>query len=133
MDHSDRIGRRPILISGAFIMATCHIIVAILTAQYRHSWPSHTAAGWAACVLIWIFAIGFGYSWGPGPWVLVAEIFPRECPMGMIELGRWVNLTLVIAVSVRGKGLSIAASSNWVRSVFLVPLRYGLLTLFKRS
>lgn len=85
MDPSDRIGRRPILISGAFIMATCHIIVAILTSQYRHSWPDHVAAGWAACVLIWIFAIGFGYSWGPGAWVIVAEIFPRKYPVEMID------------------------------------------------
>jgi len=91
----DRVGRRPILISGAFIMATCHIIVAILTSQYRHSWPDHVAAGWVACVLIWIFAMGFGYSWGPAAWVIVAEIFP---------------------LSVRGKGISIAASSNWMNN-----------------
>ncbi|KAF8304939.1 general substrate transporter [Clavulina sp. PMI_390] len=93
--YLDRIGRRPIMISGAFIMATCHIIVAILTARFQHDWPSHKAAGWVACVLVWIFAIGFGYSWGPGPWVLIAEIFP---------------------LSVRGKGLSIAASSNWMNN-----------------
>lgn len=41
--------------------------------------------------------MGFGYSWGPCAWILVAEIWP---------------------LSVRGKGLSIAASSNWV---LLVP------------
>lgn len=31
----------------------------------RDNWEAHTAAGWAACVFIWIFAIAFGYSWGP--------------------------------------------------------------------
>ncbi|KAG6820960.1 hypothetical protein H0H93_009196 [Arthromyces matolae] len=91
----DQLGRKPVLISGAFLMGFCHIIVAILTGLYHDSWPTHVAAGWAACALVWIFAIGkgFGYSWGPCAWILVAEIWP---------------------LSVRGKGISIAASSNWV-------------------
>lgn len=59
-------------------MATCHFIVAIITAKYRHSWPTHKAAGWAACALIWVFAAAFGYSWGPAPWVFISEIFPCE-------------------------------------------------------
>ncbi|KAH8100815.1 general substrate transporter [Cristinia sonorae] len=91
----DNAGRKPILVSGAFAMATCHIIVAILTALYHDSWPEHTSAGWAAVSFVWIFAIAFGYSWGPCAWILVAEIWP---------------------LSVRGKGLSIAASSNWMNN-----------------
>ncbi|KII89985.1 hypothetical protein PLICRDRAFT_174787 [Plicaturopsis crispa FD-325 SS-3] len=91
----DRVGRKPVLISGAFIMAACHIIVAILTGLYHDSWPEHVAAGWAACALVWLFAAAFGYSWGPCSWVLVAEIFP---------------------LSVRGKGMSIASSSNWMNN-----------------
>ncbi|RPD74684.1 general substrate transporter [Lentinus tigrinus ALCF2SS1-7] len=91
----DQIGRKPVLVSGAFLMAACHIIVAILTALYQDSWPEHKAAGWAACALVWLFAIGFGYSWGPCSWILVAEIWP---------------------LSVRGKGVSIAASSNWMNN-----------------
>ncbi|KJA19470.1 hypothetical protein HYPSUDRAFT_44224 [Hypholoma sublateritium FD-334 SS-4] len=76
----DKVGRKPVLVSGAFLMAACHII---------------SSAGWVACVFVWIFAIGFGYSWGPCAWILVAEIWP---------------------LSVRGKGLSIAASSNWMNN-----------------
>ncbi|SJL05401.1 probable MFS sugar transporter [Armillaria ostoyae] len=91
----DQLGRKPVLVSGAFLMATCHFIVAILTSQFHDSWPSHIAAGWVACVFVWIFAMGFGYSWGPCSWIIVAEIFP---------------------LSVRGKGLSIAASSNWMNN-----------------
>ncbi|KAL0954486.1 hypothetical protein HGRIS_003454 [Hohenbuehelia grisea] len=91
----DQVGRKPVLISGAFLMGTCHLIVAVLTGLYHNSWDSHVAAGWAACVFVWIFAIGFGYSWGPCAWILVAEIWP---------------------LSVRGKGMSIAASSNWMNN-----------------
>jgi sugar porter (SP) family MFS transporter len=91
----DKLGRKPVLISGAFLMAACHFIVAILTGLYRKSWETHVAAGWVACVFVWIFSIAFGYSWGPCAWILVAEIWP---------------------LSVRGKGLSIAASSNWMNN-----------------
>ncbi|KAH6909068.1 sugar transporter [Coprinopsis sp. MPI-PUGE-AT-0042] len=91
----DQLGRKPVLISGAFLMAACHFIVAIISGLYRNSWPEHRAAGWVACVFVWIFAIGFGYSWGPCAWILVAEIWP---------------------LSVRGKGISIAASSNWMNN-----------------
>lgn len=91
----DQAGRKPILVSGAFLMAACHIIVAILTGLFHNSWETHRAAGWAACALVWLFAIGFGYSWGPCSWILVAEIWP---------------------LSVRGKGVSIAASSNWMNN-----------------
>jgi MFS family permease len=95
--YIDQVGRKPVLISGAFLMGACHLIVAILTGLFHKSWANHghVAAGWAACALVWVFAMAFGYSWGPCAWVIVAEIFP---------------------LSVRGKGLSIAASSNWMNN-----------------
>ncbi|KAG2017805.1 sugar transporter [Coprinopsis cinerea AmutBmut pab1-1] len=113
----DQLGRKPVLISGAFLMAACHLIVAILSGLFYTSWDTHIAAGWAACVLVWIFAIGFGYSWGPCAWILVAEIWP---------------------LSVRGKGLSIAASSNWMNNfivgqvtpTMLEHLRFGTFIFF---
>lgn len=78
-------------------MAACHIIVAILTGIFHNSWENHQAhaQGWVACVFVWIFAMAFGYSWGPCAWIIVAEIWP---------------------LSVRGKGMSIAASSNWMNN-----------------
>jgi len=93
--YIDQIGRKPVLVSGAVIMGTCHLIIAILSARFNDSWPEHQAAGWGACVLVWVFAAAFGYSWGPAAWVLVAEIYP---------------------ISVRGPGMSVAASSNWMNN-----------------
>jgi len=91
----DKLGRKPVLVSGAFLMAACHIIVAILIGVFHDSWSTHPSAAWAACAFVWIFAIGFGYSWGPCSWIVVAEIWP---------------------LSVRGKGMSIGASSNWMNN-----------------
>jgi len=113
----DQLGRRPVLISGAFLMALCHFIVAILTGLYQFSWPQHVAAGWVACTFVWIFAIGFGYSWGPCAWIIIAEIWP---------------------LSVRGKGVSIAASSNWMNNfivgtvtpTMLTHMRFGTFIFF---
>lgn len=113
----DQLGRKPVLVSGAFLMGTCHILVAILSGLFEDSWASHVAAGWAACALVWIFSIGFGYSWGPCAWILVAEIWP---------------------LSVRGKGLSIAASSNWMNNfivgqvtpTMMKHLRFGTFIFF---
>ena len=34
----DQLGRKPVLISGAFLMAACHFIVAILSGLYRDTW-----------------------------------------------------------------------------------------------
>ncbi|KAG7089541.1 hypothetical protein E1B28_011214 [Marasmius oreades] len=113
----DQLGRKPVLVSGAFLMAACHFIIAALSGSFEKSWDSHVAAGWVACALVWLFAIGFGYSWGPCAWIIVAEIYP---------------------LSVRGKGLSIAASSNWMNN-FIVGqvtpsmiknIRYGTFIFF---
>jgi hypothetical protein len=47
-----------------------------------------------------LFAIFFGFSWGPVAWITVAEVFP---------------------LGLRAKGVSIGASSNWLNN-FAVAL-----------
>ncbi|KAF8525400.1 general substrate transporter [Gautieria morchelliformis] len=105
----DRLGRKPVLISGAFVMAACHIIIAILTALYFDSWSSHVVAGWVACGLVWLFAIAFGFSWGPCSWIILAEVFP---------------------LSARGKGMSVGGSSNWVTPTMLSTIGYKTFIVF---
>lgn len=53
--------------------------------------------------LIWVYIAGFGATWGPVSWTLVSEIFP---------------------LSIRAKGASIGAMSNWLNNfaiAFFVP------------
>lgn len=103
----DQVGRKPVLVSGAFLMAGCHIIVAVIIGLFHNSFPEHRVAGWAACAFVWIFAMGFGYSWGPCAWIIVAEIWP---------------------LSVRGKGMSIAASSNWMNNFIVGQVTPTMIT-----
>lgn len=64
------------LMTGSIVMFVCMVTVGIIVAKFRHDWPHHTDAGWAAVVLIWIYIGAFGYGWGPASWVLVSEVFP---------------------------------------------------------
>jgi len=89
----DKLGRKTFLITGAIGMCVCHVIVASLVGSFEDSWSTHRSAGWASVAFIWLFAINFAYSWGPVSWVLAQEIFPN---------------------SMRSRGVSIVASTNWL-------------------
>ena len=85
--YVDKVGRKPILIIGAIGMATCHIIIAVIFAKNENQWETHKGAGWAAVVMVWLFVVHFGYSWGPCAWIIIAEIWPlSQRPYG-IALG----------------------------------------------
>ena len=91
--YVDKLGRKPILVSGAIGMGVYHLIVAGIMGSFENDWPAHAGAGWAAVVMVWIFVIFFGYSWGPCAWIIIAEIWP---------------------ISQRPYGIALGASSNWM-------------------
>ncbi|CAK7235779.1 hypothetical protein SBRCBS47491_009411 [Sporothrix bragantina] len=91
--YLDKFGRKTFLIVGAIGMMICHVIVAAIDGSFEDSWPTHRSAGWASIVFIWLFAVNFAYSWGPVAWVLTQELFPT---------------------SMRARGVSIVASTNWM-------------------
>lgn len=113
----DKLGRKPMLLVGAFGMLSTMIIVAVLASQYQDDWPGHPVAGWAAVVMIWLYIMNFAYSWGPVSWTLIAEVFP---------------------LSTRAKGTSIAASANWMNNfvialvtpTILSEISWGLYVIF---
>lgn len=115
--YVDKLGRKPVLVSGAIGMAACHFIISGIVASYEDDWPSHQGAGWAACVMVWLFVIFFGYSWGPCAWIVIAEIWP---------------------MSNRPYGIALGASSNWMNNFIvgqvtpdmLQHLRYGTYIFF---
>jgi len=108
--YVDSWGRKPVLITGAIGMAACHFIIAGIVASFSDDWPNHQGAGWAACVMVWLFVIHFGYSWGPCAWIVVAEIWP---------------------LSNRPYGIALGASSNWMNNFIVGQVTPDMLTHLK--
>ncbi|RVX66657.1 hypothetical protein B0A52_09408 [Exophiala mesophila] len=112
-----KMGRKPALALGALGMGLCHFIIAVIFAKNEKQWETHQAAAWAAIVMVWLFVVHFGWSWGPCAWIVVAEVFP---------------------LSSRSYGIALGASSNWMNNFIvgqvtpdmIVHLRYGTFILF---
>lgn len=63
--YIDKLGRKPVMLAGSTGMFICHITIAVIFGKNEHQWATHKAAGWAASVMLWLFVVNFGYSWGP--------------------------------------------------------------------
>lgn len=86
---ADRWGRKPLLQLGGVGMAVLLAIVCAFTEA--HLPTSVRANGQYAFVML--YNIVYGFTWGPMPWLLPAEIFPLRS---------------------RSKGMALATASNWV-------------------
>src|ERR1700753_1508640 len=92
--YVDKLGRKPILVIGAIGMGACHLVIAGVAGSFENNWAAHRAGGWAAVVMVLLFVIHFGYSWGPCAWIVISEIWP---------------------ISNRPYGVALGASSNWMK------------------
>ncbi|KAK4574072.1 hypothetical protein LTR86_001833 [Recurvomyces mirabilis] len=86
---ADRWGRRPLLILGGFLMAA---LLAIVCAFNQASLPIQVKAN-GQYAFVMLYNITYGFTWGPMPWLLPAEIFPLRS---------------------RSKGMALATASNWI-------------------
>lgn len=97
----DRIGRKPLLIIGALIMAASMLSLGSLF-DARAVGVAHTAGASGGTLLAVIAVVtyiaGFALSWGPVTWVLLAEIFPN---------------------SIKGKAMAIAVAAQWLANLFV--------------
>ncbi|KAF2014992.1 general substrate transporter [Aaosphaeria arxii CBS 175.79] len=77
----DRFGRRPMLFTGSAMLIGCLTYLAAYLALANpaaHASNSPAASGWVAVVAIYIFAIGYAFSWATIPWIINAEVFPTK-------------------------------------------------------
>lgn len=98
----DRLGRRPLLISGGIQMITCQVIVAIILGV-KFGTTGELTKGYSILVVtvICLFVLAFGWSWGPLGWTVPSEIFPLETRSAGQSITVSVNLffTFIIAQS----------------------------------
>ncbi len=119
----DRIGRRPLLMTGSIGMAVTLGTMALAFSQATMTSTGPDLEGaWGPIALVAanLFVISFGVSWGPLVWVLLGEIFPN---------------------SIRAKALGVAAGAQWIAnflvswsfptlSAWSLPITYGTYAVF---
>lgn len=75
----DRVGRRPILLTGGAIMFISQITIgSIMAAKLGDHGELEKFYAYLLLVLVCIYVAGFGFSWGPLGWLIPSEIFPME-------------------------------------------------------
>lgn len=104
--YIDRVGRKPVLTIGAIGMAISHLVIAVILAKNIDRFHEEPAAGWAAVVMVWLFVIHFGYSWGPCAWILIAEVW---------------------GIAARPYGTALGGSSNWMNNFIIGQITPDLL------
>ncbi|KAJ5677204.1 uncharacterized protein N7477_002837 [Penicillium maclennaniae] len=91
----DRWGRKRSLIGGAVWMASMMFIIGAVLATHPPN-PDSTSvspASTAMVAMIYLYVIGYSFSWGPTPWVYLSEIFPtrlRAYGVGLGAASQWL-------------------------------------------
>jgi SP family xylose:H+ symportor-like MFS transporter len=86
----DRLGRKPLLIAGALVMAVAMITLGFLFQA--------KAVGTFALIAVVVYIAGFALSWGPVTWVLLSEMFPN---------------------AIKNRALAIAVGAQWVANLLV--------------
>lgn len=92
----DRFGRRKMLMGGAVVML---VAMWFIGAYIKIAGPGEgegselTAGGYAAVTFIYIFAVGFCFSYAGLPWIICAEIF---------------------GLRMRGIGMAVCTATHWL-------------------
>ncbi|KAL6507589.1 hypothetical protein OROGR_023784 [Orobanche gracilis] len=98
----DKVGRRPLLISGGIQMIICQVMVSIiLRLKFSSDKELSKTFSILVVVIICLFVMAFGWSWGPLGWTVPSEIFPLETRSSGQSITVAVNLffTFIIGQS----------------------------------
>ncbi|MDE2183491.1 MAG: sugar porter family MFS transporter [Alphaproteobacteria bacterium] len=106
----DKLGRKPLLIWGAFIMSAAMITLGCLFNWHLVSATSggggsSAGASYVAISAVVVYIIGFSFSWGPIVWVMLSEIYPN---------------------SIKGKAMSIGVAAQWIMN-FIVSQTFPMM------
>ncbi|KAG5175422.1 general substrate transporter [Tribonema minus] len=88
----DKYGRRSLLAYGAAGMTITLLVVCLLSSDLA-DYKNDAAVSWTIVGFCALYVVNFAFSWGPVGWIVPAEIFPLD---------------------LRGKGMSLTTSANWL-------------------
>ena len=121
----DRFGRRPLMITGAIIMA-----ISMLSLGFSFL-GNHT--GIIALIFMLTYIAGFSMSWGPVTWVLLSEIFPNSIrgAMSIAVATLWIaNLIVSWTFPILNDNLWLVEKFNHAFSYWIYGLMGILATWF---
>jgi sugar porter (SP) family MFS transporter len=95
----DRVGRRPLLITGTSVMAVALVAVAV---AFAGGSSLHGTSAYVAIVGLFVYTAGFAVGLGPVFWLLISEIYPLR---------------------LRGRAMSYATMANWGAN-FIVTISF---------
>lgn len=133
---SDKVGRKPLLLSGATIMGISMFLIAF---SFLFGASLGEYQKWLAVISIIGFICSFAYSLGPVAWVIVSEIFPLEAK-GMLMIfpvsanylsNIFILLAFPVMVSKLSEGITFAIFGvlcviSLIFIYFMVPETKGL-------
>jgi len=120
----DRIGRRPLLLTGSAMMTLSLGAMAVSFTQATGSGDDVSlAAPWSTVALVAanVFVVGFGVSWGPVVWVLLGEMFPnalRAPALAVAAAAQW------------SANFAVSTSFPWMSQNLGLAVTYGGYALF---
>jgi len=130
----DRIGRRPLLLTG---IAGMVLTLGVLGWAFHSASPTG-ALSWLAVISIMLYVASFAISLGPIFWLLISEIYPlkvRSSTEGVAATFNWgsnllVSLTFLTLLQEIGATRTfwlygVFAISAWLFSYYLVPETKG--------
>ncbi|OQE31554.1 hypothetical protein PENSTE_c001G02731 [Penicillium steckii] len=102
----DRWGRKYSMMGGAAWMAVMMFIIGavLATKPPNPDSTSVSSASIAMVTMIYLYVIGYSFSWGPTPWVYLGEIFPtrlRSYGVGLGSATQWLFNFVITEITPR--------------------------------